>query len=279
VKTKIHLLLMGILCHNPLYADTDLKCDVRLPAQTPAALLPCFASPSPTIRDEYAFTEFSRILRGGEVSQAALVTMARDIQHRVRSENIQNYHKAFLTLGLAEIARADRKTPFLNPAQRQGLVETARFLFETTTDFTGFHTEYGYIHQIPHTADLVLQLALNKYITQQQLIDLALSLKEVINPQQTIFYHTNEPDRLARASIYLFLRDELNADFVTQWITDVSKPPTPTWAEAYQSNQGLAAMHNVKHFLGRLLLASYGKQNERIALVHEMTLAQLETVK
>jgi hypothetical protein len=283
MKLKRTLLTIALFCHLPSYGNTDITCspadNSAAVKQSPSTLLSCFASPSPTIRDEYAFTEFSRILREGEVSKNELVTMANDIQQLLRSDNIKNYHKAFLTLGLAEIARVDRKTPFLNHTQRQALVESARFLFETTDDFTGFDEKYGYIHQIPHTADLVLQLALNKNITQKQLTALALSLKAAVNPSQIVFYHTNEPDRLARASIYLLLREELNADFVEQWISDVSKPPTSTWADAYQSHKGLAAMHNVTHFLGRLLLVSYGKQNERITLVHELTLARLKNVK
>ena len=129
------------------------------------------------------------------------------------------------------------------------------------------------------SADLVLQLALNERISQYQLINLAQSLKTVINPSQVVFYHTNEPDRLARACIYLFLREELSDAFITQWLEDMSLPPNGSWEAAYQSKKGLAAMHNVKGFLGRLLLTSYDKQNERIALVHAHALTQLRRVR
>ncbi|MAB93719.1 MAG: hypothetical protein CL593_10265 [Alteromonas sp.] len=283
MNLKYTLLLCGMCYPLPVYANPTPDCDIekntKITAQAPASLLPCFASPSPAIRDDYALTTFSHILRTGQVSEAALVSMILDIQEQLRNPRIKQYHKAFLTLGLAEIARVDRITPFLNESQRKALVETAVFLFKTTTDFTGFDDKYGYIHQIPHTADLVLQLALNERISQHQLIALAQSLKTVINPSQVVFYHTNEPDRLARASIYLFLRKELSEAFITQWLEDVSLPPNGSWEAAYQSKKGLAAMHNVKGFLGRLLLTSYDKQNERIALVHAHALAQLRRVR
>lgn len=286
MNLKSMLLVYGIGFQYPLYAHSVADCNTEknteIMAKSASMLLPCFASPLPEIRDEYAFTKFSQILRSEDsqdLNKRELVSMTMDIQKQLRDPDIRNFHKSFLTLGLAEIVRVDRKAPFFNDVQRNMVIDTAAYLFESTTDFTGFDDKHGYIHQIPHTADLVLQLALNENISKLQLLTLAQSLKTVVNPNQIVFYHTNEPDRLARATLYLFLREEFSDDFITQWLEDVSVPLTSTWEQSYQSTEGLAAMHNVKSFLGRLLLITYNKQNKRIAHVHERTLAELKRVQ
>lgn len=277
------LLLLALCIHAPLQAKTTQGCPESTEqvnaSPSLAELVACFASPLPSIRDEYAFTEFSRILRKGEVPSDELIDLTDYIQQQLTSPNITSYHKAFLTLGLAEIARVDRKKPFLSEAQRNSLVTNATTLFTHTTDYTGYDEQYGYIHQIAHTADLVMQLSLNKRISQAQLISLADALQTVINPKRLHFYHNNEPDRLARACVYLFLREEVSDDFIEQWVTEVTKAPHSSWQQAYQGKAGLAALHNVQSFLGRLLFWTYEKQNERIALIHEHSLKGLKKVR
>lgn len=242
-------------------------------------LIDCLASKHPALRDEFAFTELSSRLRDNTFAPDELVDYFNQVTSSILSDKQTTYHRSFLTLALSELARVDRKSPYLNQSQREQLVNIAVKLFSQTTDFTGFNEEVGYVHQIPHTADLVLQLALNPGIDKQQIIELSKSLAKVINPTPIHFYHYNEPDRLVRASVYLMMRSELKESYWQQWLGHLSTYKKGDWNRAYEDNEGLAAMHNTQSYLNRLLLWTYNAKNERLAKIHQQTLELLKKVR
>lgn len=249
-----------------------------------ADLISCFESSSPLIRDTFAFATLSDYLRG-EAAHADKVldgysSYIQAINNALNNKNTKEWAHSFLILALSEFARYDRINSILNTEQRQSLVELTNNSILSIDNYSGFTEDYGWIHNVAHHSDLVLQLALNKAINQQQLETLALALEAQISPQSAHAYIHNESDRLARSLVYLFNREEISDDFIRARIESLATPPAPlsAWNDAYNSNEGLAHLHNHRFFLARLALWSDGKQNERLKLINELAIGVVKKI-
>lgn len=239
----------------------------------------CLASELPKVRDGIAFTEISNTLRSGELSAQDVRGVYETLQDELSKPNKEAYHTSFLILALAEVARVDRITPFLSKVEREKLVSIAIKALTDVENYTGFDERVGYIHQIAHAADLVLQLSLNDAIDTDSLQALSTAVQQAINPSSTHFYHYGEPDRLVRATVYLMLRESLTSDYWKLWLTDAAKPPKTTWQNAYGNNEGLAALHNTQSFFNRLLLWTSDAKNPKLKAINEQALLHLKAIR
>lgn len=292
MRASAHIYLVACIfltATAPSYAGCNAYVDQNEPdkikfsdpdnSKTIDGYIACLSAADPIIRDEYAYMELSRKLRNDPPDSSKMKAIYLDAVNDFRQTDITAYHRSFLTLALSEIARVDRFTPFLSEKDRQFLVDTSVSLLTQSTDLTGFDPDIGYVHQIAHAADLVLQLSLNKAIDSKQLRLLSQATKAAINPDTLHFYHYGEPDRLVRASVYLMVREELDEAYWQEWLNDFEKYNKAPWNKAYQTNEGLAALHNTQNYLNRLLLWSYNAKNERLTKIHDLTLVLLKKVR
>ena len=107
------------------------------------------------------------------------------------------------------------------------------------------------MHAVAHGADFALQLALNPAITKPQLDRLLAAIATQVAPKDpSVAYWAGEPDRLARAVIFIAQR-KLHTDAEWKaWFETVMDPkPLASWDVAFNSEIGIRKHHNVRAFL------------------------------
>lgn len=215
----------------------------------------CLAVKDPDVRDGIAYEAYFSWLRSDKITGDSLKNLfdqfSNELEGKVTDTN--GVYLPFVALVYAEIVRVDRVTPYLTGEERLRAVKVITDYMSGISDYRGFDEEVGYRHAIAHSADVILQLALNKNITQSQLKELAGSIASQINPKSGHFYRYGEPERIARAIGYSMLREELGVEFWHNWLHDVASPlPFEAWEMVFKNDKGLAKRNNTRQFLTNL---------------------------
>jgi len=230
-------------------------------------LLNCLASPDPEIRDGFAFEILSHWLRGGQLSNVVHGQMFEYLTNVIASEvnDPNGVYQSFSMLMLSEVARVDRKKPYLSNEQRNYLVNVGSDYFSNLKDYRGFSDKVGWRHGIAHSSDLMLQLALNPAITKTQLDKMLNALASQIAANQQHAYIHGESKRMAMAVIYIFLTKEYSADDWQLWLTKATNAsPLSDWQSAYKSEAGLIKLHNTQSFVYALYATIKPSKNETL---------------
>lgn len=215
------------------------------------ALRACLASPDPAVRDDFAYARFVEILRSGEVSADTLETLLADFVFRlsVPERDGDGFEAPFLVLVLAEIARVDRVSPYLDDERRNLLVGAAWRYLRSVSDYRGFANGEGWRHGVAHGADLAMQLALNPKLTAAQGAQLLSAIAVQVAPASGHSYVFNEPGRLARPVFFLATSERVSAEALDTFFAAVTPDADePRWQAPYASEAGLAALHNTRGF-------------------------------
>jgi len=233
-------------------------------------MLHCLANPDPIIRDGIAFESLSHWLRGNSLDNKTVLTMfnrlTKTLSSKVNDPN--GVYLPFTALVLAEVARVDRKTPYLTTEQRNILVSVAVTYLTTQRDYRGFDGDLGWRHGIAHGADLMLQLALNPKIDKSQADKILAALASQITANNEHHYIYGEPKRLALPVAYIFLRGMHSEQEWQAWLSQIAMAtPFENWAETYQSEQGLAKLSNTQNFLFSLYASIKPSGNKNLQLM------------
>lgn len=233
-------------------------------------LLNCLAIPNADIRDGVAFTGLSSWLRGNkltiEVHRRMFSTLIENFS--VESQDEHGVYQPFVALVLSELARVDRKAPYLDAKQRQLLVTKSTAYMASISDYRGFDEVVGWRHNVAHTADIFLQLALNPAITKEQLTEMLNAIGQQVLPTQVHFYTYGEPERLATAMLYILLQSKHTEQDWQTWLQRyISPTPMENWQQAYTSQQGLAKLHNARAFLSTVFAAIADSNNEQLKML------------
>lgn len=258
--------------------DTDLdrgkllklrtnKFEVKDPTQKQqlaVQLLTCLASADPVIRDGIAFSALQNWLRADSFTEIFYLHMF-DTLTTALSEPVNDeigVYQPFAALVLAEVVRVDRITPYLSSVQRQHVITVATNYLEKQRDYRGFDPLVGWRHGIAHSADLLLQLALNSALNKNQLDRILVALATQISAKDQHFYIYGEPKRLAMPLVYVYLRGQHSTEEWQVWLNKIISPaPLSSWQDAYQSQEGLAKLHNTKSFLENLFVLIKNSKN------------------
>ena len=185
----------------------------------------------------------------------------------------------FAALVLSEVARADRIEPLFPGPARDRLVDIAASSLTRVRDYRGFDNKEGWRHGVAHGSDLVLQLALNPRVGAPGLRRMMEAVATQVAPQGAVFYTFGEPERLARAVQFAHRRGLLDHPFWEAWFTSIGSPRSgETWAEAFQSLEGLSRRHNTIAFLHALSFAARSGDDEAskaLAILADRTAAQV----
>ena len=164
----------------------------------------CLDAPDPAIRDGYAFELISIILRRGnqpeETVRALRTRLLDDLASA--SEDKNGFRGPFAVLALSEVARVDRRTPFLSEEERWDTLPAARPFLAGLTDYRGFSDTEGWRHGVAHTADLLMQMSLNAHLTKPQAEEILAMVALKAGPTEHA-YVFGESDRLAAPVLYL----------------------------------------------------------------------------
>ncbi|MDG1752520.1 MAG: DUF2785 domain-containing protein [Thalassotalea sp.] len=231
-------------------------------------LLHCLASPDPSLRDTIAFTGLSQWSRANDFNAEFYHEIYAGLLSVITSEVIDEHavYKSFSMLMLSEIARVDRKTPFLTDLQRENLVETGTDFLQSVEDYRGYDSTIGWRHSVAHSADLMLQLSLNPAIKKQHLNTMLAAISTQIVAKNSHFYIYGEAKRLAMPVIYIFLNDVLTIEDWNVWLNNLAAPsPLKSWGNAYSSQQGLSKLHNTQSFLFAFYALIKNSKNERLS--------------
>jgi hypothetical protein len=220
-------------------------------------LLDCLADSDPELRDGVAFEALSTWLRAETLERKTIRQLtAKLLQVLDRPDNSEQVHHAFAILVLSELARADRIQPMLSARQRESLVDAASAFMRGIDDYRGFDEAVGWRHQVAHSADLVLQLAINPAVNAEQAAELLEALGTQIAPFG-IAYTQGEPERLARAVFFAHQRGLLQDQWWQQWFARISAPPAGgEWSRTFKSSAGLTYRHDTLAFLYALNFAA-----------------------
>lgn len=227
----------------------------------------CLADPDPIIRDGVAYEAFATWLRAGKINGKSLSSMYGRMSAALREGQTDKHgvYLPFVALVYSEVVRVDRITPHLDDTLRQKVVDTISLYLAAISDYRGFEDGVGWRHAVAHGSDVVLQLALNREIEADQLLQLAGAIASQVNADGKHFYIFGEPERLARATAYLILRDEVEISFWQDWLKKVSSPaPFDAWGEVFMSESGLAKRNNIRQFLTNLYAMIASSKNERL---------------
>ncbi len=212
--------------------------------QLALGLLDCLADPDPVLRDEIGFEALSAWMRGEKLTTATVQSLRTTLLPRLAAADPQGFSRPFAALALAEVARVDRRKPYLSPAERQELVAAAAAYLSGVRDYRGYDEAVGWRHGVAHGADLLLQLALNPALGRAEHEAMLAAIASQVLPAH--FYIYGEGERLMAPVFYLARRDTLTPADWEAWLTRflaTRKPILPT------SQAALAHSHNLKQFL------------------------------
>jgi hypothetical protein len=215
------------------------------------ALIACLGHPDPEIRDKVAFARLSAAMRGGDVDRDTLSAAKTQLLELVAASDPQGFRRPFAILTLSEVARTDRIKPWMSADERVEMVTAASAYLSTLTDYRAFNEQDGFRHGVAHGADFALQLALNSAIAKPQLDRLLTAIATQIAPKDLhVAYWAGEPDRLARAVIFIAQRKlHTDAEWKAWFETVMSPAPLASWEAAFTSESGIRKRHNARAFL------------------------------
>ena len=144
-------------------------------------------------------------------------------------------------------------------------MDAATLYLQSVRDYRGFATGEGWRHGVAHSADLLMQLALNPAVDKGQLKRIASAVQTQIAPAAGHSYIFGESERLARPVLYAARRALLDAAWWQAWVQAVASPaPFATWDAAFESTAGLSRLHNTKAFLLALYANLQESKNEAL---------------
>lgn len=212
------------------------------------ALVDCLADPDPGVRDGFAIDALTRWARGGWLETATLLQLSDRLQAQLQAPaDAAGFRQPFAALALAEVARVDRITPYLSPAQRQMLLVVAVAYMTDIRDRRGYDEGEGWRHGVAHGADLLMQLSLNPALTAPQLEQLLQAVAAQAVPDTAHFYIYGEGERLARPVLFAARRGLLPPAYWSAWFSALTNRAAPPAGPPTQLS--LSRLHNLKALL------------------------------
>jgi hypothetical protein len=220
-------------------------------AQLTPELLANLGSPDPALRDALSETIltswiFRQKLLGPAELRPMIATLRGNLAKGIgESGNDGVLLRSFSALTLSVIAARDNEDPFLTAAEHADLLRSALDYFRGERDLRGFDADRGWIHSAAHTADLLKFLARSAQLpaAAQGRILSALADK---NRDAGAPFVQGEDERMARAAVSIFRRQDFDRAAFTSWLETMKKAagfPEPATVAS------LRAQQNAKHLL------------------------------
>lgn len=211
-------------------------------------LVDCLGHPEPSLRDGIAYGLIADWMRAGAFDAEGLRTLREALYEALDGPEGDGFARPFAALVLSEVARTDRVAPWMDPAERDGMLDRATDYVAGVRDYRGHDNDAGWRHGVAHGADWLMQLALNPALDRAQGDRILAAVAEQAVPESAHAYVFGEPQRLARPVLAL-ARSGLydDADW-RAWFAAL--PPRIGDAElAYADTDWLARRHDLVAFL------------------------------
>jgi len=241
----------------------------------------CLGNQDPELRDSIAYDGIVYLLRAGRISNKAKHKLLKHYYFILRTQQPeqQGFLKPFTALALAEVARTDRVKTFLSSSERSELVSQASRYIESINDYRGFTDVEGWRHGVAHASDVLMQLSLNKNITQDDIVLMMQSIAYQVRQHHSA-YVFGEPSRLARPILFLAASNRLTNEQWNKYFQKIGQPQPlmEDWNEMYNNRSGLIQHHNIKAFLSELYLNATLSNNENIKNLKPHIIAVLKVL-
>ncbi|MFZ6875486.1 DUF2785 domain-containing protein [Undibacterium sp. Di27W] len=207
----------------------------------------CLGVADAELRDELAFEGLSAWMRAEKLALPSLTALRIKMLNAVQAPAAEesSFLRPFAILTLAELVRVDRKKAYLSAQERVDIVNAASHYLSNLRDYRGFDEKEGWRHGIAHSADLMLQLAMNPAIEKAQHETMLAAIASQVAPASH-FYQYGEGVRLMTAVYYLAKTPSFNKRDWDLWFNKLMEksiqPGSYTQAR-------LAQRHNLSAFL------------------------------
>ena len=252
--------------------------DERRPALA-IALLDCLAAADPQLRDGVAYGALSTWMRAGLLAEAEVRALKTQLVAILEGPtDPPGVRKPFAALVLSEVARVDRISPYLTGTERTALAKTAATYIQGIDDYRGFEDGVGWRHAVAHGSDIVLQLALNPALTDDQAETLLAALLSQAAPLSHSYVH-GESGRIGRAVHYLALSGQIEADRFATALGSLADPsPFPDWPSAMETEAGLAKIHNTRALARSLYVSAEASDRDALDPIADAALSVLSAL-
>jgi hypothetical protein len=244
--------------------------------QVALSLLPCLSNPNPLLRDEIAFEALSFWLRGELLDSETVQQIRSTLLQKISASNIANddgYTGPFAALVLAEVARVDRRKPFMNASERQEMVTAAAQFLSKVSDYRGYDDAQGWRHGVAHGADWLMQLALNSALTKEQHKQILTAIGLQVR-NENHFYIYGEGERLMAPVFYLGLNPLLSAEEWDAWFDTLLNTELDL---SKMTQKSLARKHNLTAFLSAFYLNL--RESKQVQLQDQMIPRLIKAIK
>jgi hypothetical protein len=196
-------------------------------------------STDPELRDDIAYIVYANWLKQDRYTTDEIRTHIAELLANLENgigetESDSVFLRTFSVLLLAEIVHNDNKKSLFEKEQIQRILETGLWYLDTEKDPRGFIPVKGWAHSLAHTADLMMVLARNRHLGEDELTRILKSIaNKIMQPNNYVYIH-REDERLSNAVIQILQRDLLSYDEVEQWANSFLQADKFTYDGSYQ---------------------------------------------
>ena len=241
-------------------------------------LLDCLGDPDPELRDGIAYEALTHWMRAKELEPAGLRALRDQLQPMLGDADPAGFRPPFAALVLSEVARTDRIQPWMEPTERNAMVEAAAIYVESVRDYRGYDAKEGWRHGVAHGADWLMQLALNPALERPQSDRILAAVAAQAVPEAAHAYVFGEPGRLARPVLYIAKRGLYSEAEWQAWLTALT-PRLGTGEQVYRDPAWLARRHDLLAFLTALHLEADQGEDPNIRALKPAIVAALKTIQ
>jgi hypothetical protein len=241
------------------------------------ALVECLGDPDPAMRDGIAYEALAQWIRKGELAPATLRPLRDRLYALLAQPDRDGYLWPFAALVLAEVARTDRISPWMTPAERATMVLRAVTWLESVRDYRGYEPGEGWRHGVAHGADWLAQLSLNPALDGPQLHRIVDAVATQAVPVAGVAYVFGEPQRLAAPLVNAARRGVRDEAGWTEWFAALL-PRLGDPALAWQDPQWLARRHDLVSFLQAVYVEADQSDDKRVRMLLPGVTAALKSL-
>jgi len=192
------------------------------------------SSPDPALRDGVGYEALARwIYADGLVLPADLERLRLRLQvglKRGLGENATDtaYGRSFSAIGLAILAAADLKAPWLTQEAFDNLLAASTAYLGSERDLRGFVPGSGWVHATAHTADVLKFLSRNPKLGaagQARIVEAVASRLRTAG----VVFTWGEDERLALALLSLTRRKDFDPKPFESWLAALAAENTALW--------------------------------------------------
>ena len=226
------------------------------------------------MRDGIAYEALSAWMRKGELAPETLRPMRERLYAMLAEPDPDGVRWPFAALVLSEIARTDRTTPWMTPAERATMVVRAVAYFESVRDYRGFEADVGWRHGVAHGADWLMQLSLNPALDGPQLNRIVDAVAVQAVPASGHPYIFGEPQRMAAPVVYAAQRGDPRRGGLVGLVQRAAAAGSATQRWHGATAAWLARRHDLNAFLEAIYVEADLSEDKRVkALLPGVTAA------